>query len=130
MIFKFPYPNMARPMQKMAASLKQFGIDTRGSVELVTKAQKKDFLVISPREKNEDLDEIVSYLSDVGSPVDIYLVSGRRVKCFSKNNPIVMDVSNKIANFRGVDGQNLFPEQFFETVAELMNSLKSINYND
>lgn len=130
MIFKFPYPNMARPMQKMAASLKQFGIDMRGSVELVTKAQKKDFLVISPREKNEDLDEIVSYLSDVGAPVDIYLVNGRRVKCFSKNNPIVMDVSTKIANFRGTDSQNLFPEQFFETVAELMNSLKSINYND
>ena len=42
------------------------------------------------------MDEIVSYLSDIGAPVNIYLVNGRRVKCFSNENPIVIDVKKSI----------------------------------
>lgn len=128
LIFDFPFPNMARPMQKLAKSLKQFGVDLRGKVRVITQAQTKDFLVIDPKEKNEDLDEIVSYLFEVGSPVDIYLVSGRKVKCFSKENPIVIPMTEKIANFRGKKENELFPDQFFEEVAEKLNDLKKINY--
>lgn len=128
LVFDFPFPNMARPMTKLAKSLKQFGVDLKGKVRVVTQAQPKDFLIIDPKEKNEDLDEIVSYLFEVGSPVDVYLVSGRKVKCFSKENPIVIGINDKIANYRGKKENGLFPNQFFEEVAEQLNDLKKINY--
>ena len=129
LIFNFPYPNMARPMEKLGASLKQFGVDLKGKVRIIATSQPRDFLVIDPKEKNEDLDEIVSYLYEVGSPVDIYLVNGKRVKCFSKENPTVIQVPDKIANFRGEDDGSLFEDAFFELVAEKLNELKRINYN-
>ncbi len=128
LVFDFPYPNMARPMDKLGASLKKFGVDLKAKVMLTTKAQPRDFLVIAPREENEDLDEIVSYLSEVGSPVDIYLVNDQRVKCFSKDNPIVVNVHDKIANFRGEEEGSLFDTQFLEAVCEQLNHLKTINY--
>ena len=128
MDFNFPYPNMARPMNKLGKSLKQFGVNLKGKVKVTTIAQPRDFLIIDPKERNEDLDEIVSYLFEVGSPVDVYLVSGRRVKCFSKDNPIVVPVPEKIAEFRGQKEDNLFPDGFFEGVAEMLNGLKGINY--
>ena len=130
MVFDFPYPNMARPMDKLGASLKKFGVDMKGKVRLVTKAQPRDFLVIAPREENSDLDEIVSYLSEVGSPVKIYLVSGRHVKCYSKDNPIVVNVHDKIANYRGEAEGSLFDTQFFDTVCQQLNDLKKINYGN
>ena len=129
LIFNFPYPNMARPMDKLGASLKKFGVDLKGKVRIIATSQPRDFLVIDPKEKNEDLDEIVSYLYEVGSPVDIYLVNGKRVKCFSKENPTVIQVPDKIANFRGEDDGNLFQDSFWETVAEKLNELKRINYD-
>ena len=129
LVFNFPYPNMARPMDKLGASLKKFGVDLKGKVRIIATSQPRDFLVIDPKEKNEDLDEIVSYLYEVGSPVDIYLVNGKRVKCFSKENPTVIQVPDKIANFRGEDDGNLFEDAFFELVAEKLNELKRINYN-
>ena len=128
LVFDFPYPNMARPMDKLATSLKQFGVNLKGKVRVVTTAQPRDFLVIEPREKNEDLDEIVSYLYEVGSPVDIYLVNGERVKCFSKENPTIVHVHEKIANYRGDDQAPLFKDGFFETVVEKLNELKKINF--
>lgn len=128
LIFDFPYPNMARPMDKLGASLKKFGVDLKGKVRVVTSSQPRDFLIIDPKEKNEDLDEIVSYLFEVGSPVDVYLVSGRKVKCFSKDNPILVSVSDKMAEFRGKKDATFFPEGFFEGVAEMLNGLKGINY--
>lgn len=128
LVFDFPYPNMARPMNKLGKSLKQFGVDLKGKVRVTTCSQPGDFLIIDPKERNEDLDEIVSYLFEVGSPVDVYLVSGRRVKCFSKDNPIVVPVPEKIAEFRGQKEDNLFPDGFFEGVAEMLNGLKGINY--
>ena len=128
LIFDFPYLNMARPMDKLGASLKKFGVDVRGKVRLVTQAQKKDFLVIEPQDRNEDLDEIVSYLSEVGAPVDIYLVSGRKVKCYSKDNPIVIGINDKIAEFRGEKEKGLFPYNFLDYVTETLNGLKEINY--
>ena len=126
--FDFPYPNMARPMNKLGASLKAFGVALKGKVRVTTFSQPRDFLVIDPHERNEDLDEIVSYLYEVGSPVSIYLVSGRKVKCFSKENPTVVQVPDKIANFRGEDDGVLFEDHFFELVAEKLNELKKINY--
>lgn len=128
LVFDFPYPNMARPMDKLAASLKKFGVDLKGKVRVIASSQPRDFLIIDPKEKNEDLDEIVSYLYEVGSPVDVYLVSGRRVKCFSKENPTVVRVPDKIANFRGETDASLFEDRFFETVVEKLNELKKINY--
>lgn len=130
LVFDFPYPNMARPMDKLGACLKKFGVDVKGKVRVVTTAQRKDYLVICPRERNEDLDEIVSYLYEVGSPVDIFLVSGRHVKCFSQDNPTVISVKDAIANFRGQQegDPQMFGDGMFEAVAELMNSLKEINY--
>ena len=67
---------------------------------------------------------------EVGSPVDIHLVSGRKVKCFSKDNPIVINVKEAIANFRGQTDNTgqLFGDGLFEAVAELLNTLKEINY--
>lgn len=128
-VFDFPYPNMARPMEKLGASLKKFGVDVKGKLRLTVTAQRKDFLVIAPREENEELDEIVSYLSEVGKPIDIYLVSGRKVKCYSKENPIVVDVSELISEFRGLEENNqLFEDNMFEGVIELLNSLKNFNY--
>ena len=127
--FDFPYPNMARPMSKLGSSLKQFGVALKGKVRVTTTSQPRDFLVIDPKEKNEDLDEIVSYLYEVGSPVNIYLVSGRKVKCFSKENPTIIQVHDKIANYRGEEDANLFKDGFFETVAEKLNELKKINYD-
>ena len=129
MVFDFPYPNMARPMDKLGASLKKFGVDLKGKVRIITKAQPRDFLIIDPKEKNEDLDEIVSYLYEVGSPVNIYLVSGRHFKCFSKDNPTRVDVPDKIANYRGEKESSLFEDGFFESVAEKLNELKKINYD-
>ena len=126
--FDFPYPNMARPMNKLGASLKAFGVALKGKVRVTTFSQPRDFLVIDPHERNEDLDEIVSYLYEVGSPVSIYLVSGRKVKCFSKENPTVVQVHEKIANFRGEEDNSLFEDGFFELVAEKLNELKKINY--
>ena len=128
LVFDFPYPNMARPMDKLGASLKKFGVDIRGKVRVVTQAQKKDFLLIEPQERNEDLDEIVSYLSEVGAPVNIYLVSGSKVKCYSKDNPILVNINDKIAEFRGKKENELFPNQFLEEVTERLNELKLINY--
>ena len=128
--FDFPYPNMARPMNKLGASLKQFGVALKGKVRITTTSQPRDFLVIDPKEKNEDLDEIVSYLYDVGSPVNVYLVSGQKVKCFSKENPTIIQVHDKIANFRGEEQTNLFKDGFWEPVAEKLNELKRINYGD
>jgi hypothetical protein len=130
LVFDFPYPNMARPMEKLGASLKRFGVDLKGKVRIVTTAQRKDYLVISPKERNEDLDEIVSYLFEVGSPVDIHLISGHKVKCFSKDNPIVINVKESIAKFRGQPDNTgrLFDNGMFEAVAELLNTLKGINY--
>lgn len=129
LIFDFPYPNMARPMEKLGASLKKFGVDLKGKVRVMATAQRKDFLVIEPKENNEDLDEIVSYLSEVGSPVDINLVSGRRVKCFSQDNPIVVNVKQEIADFRGDDEKGqLFNDRIYNGVTELLNTLKGINY--
>jgi len=128
LVFDFPYPNMARPMEKLGASLKQFGVELKGKVRVVTTSQPRDFLVIAPREENSALDEIVSYLSEVGSPVDIYLVNGQRVKCFSKDNPIVVHVRDTIANFRGEEEGSLFDTQFFDAVCEQLNELKRINY--
>jgi hypothetical protein len=128
-IFDFPYPNMARPMDKLGASLKKFGVDIRGKVRVEATAQRNDILFIEPKEKNEDLDDIVSYLSDIGAPVNIHLVNGRRVKCFSDKNPIVIDVKKSITEFRGDDDQNqLFNDRIFNAVTELLNSLKEINY--
>lgn len=128
-IFDFPYPNMARPMDKLGASLKKFGVDIRGKVRVEATAQRNDILLIEPKEKNEDLDDIVSYLSDIGAPVNIHLVNGRRVKCFSDKNPIVIDVKKSITEFRGDDDQNqLFNNRIFNAVTELLNSLKEINY--
>ena len=128
LVFNFPYPNMARPMDKLGASLKKFGVDLKGKVRLTTTAQPRDFLVIAPREENADLDEIVSYLFEVGSPVDIYLVNGKRVKCFSKENPTIVNVNDKIANYRGEEESSLFAHQFFDAVCEQLNFLKTINY--
>ena len=128
--FDFPYPNMARPMNKLGASLKQFGVALKGKVRVTTSSQPRDFLVIDPKEKNEDLDEIVSYLYEVGSPVNVYLVSGQKVKCFSKENPTVVQVRDKIANFRGETEVPMFKDGFFESVAETLNELKKINYGD
>lgn len=128
LVFDFPYPNMARPMEKLGKSLKQFGVDLKGKVKVTTCSQPRDFLIIDPKERNEDLDEIVSYLFEVGSPVDVYLVSGRRVKCFSKDNPIVVPVPEMIAEFRGKKEEFLFPDGFFEGVAGMLNGLKGINY--
>lgn len=128
LVFDFPYPNMARPMDKLGASLKKFGVGLKAKVRVTTFSQPRDFLVIDPKERNEDLDEIVSYLYEVGSPVDVYLVSGRKVKCFSKENPTVVQVSDKIANYRGEDDAKLFESDFWETVAEKLNELKKINY--
>lgn len=128
--FRFPYPNMARTMNKLGASLKQFGADLHGKVSVTTQAQPKDVLVIQHKEENGNLDEIVSYLSEVGSPVEMYLVSGDKVKCCSKENPIVVSVKDLIANFRGEKGNELFPDNFFEKVTEVLNRLKDINYGD
>lgn len=128
LIFNFPYPNMARPMDKLGASLKKFGVAMKGKVRLVTTAQPRDFLVIAPREENADLDEIVSYLFEVGSPVEIFLVNGERVKCFSKENPTIVHVHDKIANYRGEEESSLFATQFFDAVCEQLNFLKTINY--
>lgn len=129
MIFDFPYPNMARPMDKLGANLKKFGVDIRGKVSLTATAQRNDFLVIAPQEENEDLDEIVSYLSDVGAPVNIYLVTGRKIKCFSKENPIVVDVKKGITEYRGIEDEyQLFNDRIYNDVVELLNSLKKINY--
>ena len=130
LVFDFPYPNMARPMNKLGASLKQFGVALKGKVRVTTSSQPRDFLVIDPKEKNEDLDEIVSYLYEVGSPVNVYLVSGQKVKCFSKENPTVVQVRDKIANFRGETEVPMFKDGFFESVAETLNELKKINYGD
>ena len=128
-IFDFPYPNMARPMDKLGANLKKFGVDIRGKVRVEATAQRNDILLIEPKEKNEDLDEIVSYLSDIGAPVNIHLVNGRRVKCFSDKNPIVIEVKKSITEFRGDEDQNqLFNDRIFNAVTELLNSLKEINY--
>ena len=126
--FDFPYPNMARPMSKLGSSLKQFGVALKGKVRVTTTSQPRDFLVIDPKEKNEDLDEIVSYLYEVGSPVNIYLVSGRKVKCFSNDNPIVVDVKKSIAEFRGQEDEQLFQDRIFGGVTELLNSLKNYNF--
>lgn len=126
--FDFPYPNMARPMDKLGANLKKFGVDIRGKVRVTATAQRKDFLVIAPREENEDLDEIVSYLSEVGAPVDVFLVSGRKIKCFSNENPIVIDVKDSITAFRGQEDNQLFNDRMYNGVIELLNSLKNINY--
>lgn len=129
MILDFPYPNMARPMDKLGANLKKFGVDIRGKVRLTATAQRKDFLMIAPKEENEVLDEIISYLSEVGSPVDIYLVNGRKVKCLSNENPIVVDVKQGITEYRGVEEKDqLFNDRIYNAVVELLNSLKKINY--
>jgi hypothetical protein len=120
---------MARPMDKLGANLKKFGFDIRGKVRVTATAQRKDFLVIAPREENEDLDEIVSYLSEVGAPVDVYLVSGRKIKCFSRENPIVIDVKKSITEFRGQEENQLFDNRIYNGVTELLNSLKNINYS-
>ena len=127
LIFNFPYPNMARPMDKLGASLKKFGVAMKGKVRLVITAQPRDFLVIAPREENSDLDEIVSYLFEVGSPVEIFMVNGEHVKCFSKETPTIVHVHDKIANYRGEEG-SLFASQFFDAVCEQLNFLKTINY--
>ena len=128
-IFDFPYPNMARPMDKLGASLKKFGVDVRGKVRVEATAQRNDILLIEPKEKNQDMDEIVSYLSDIGAPVNIHLVNGRRVKCFSNENPIVIDVKKSITEFRGNEDQNqLFNDRVYNAVTKLLNSLKEINY--
>ena len=75
------------------------------------------------------MDEIVSYLSDIGAPVNIHLVNGRRVKCFSNENPIVIDVKKAIAEFRGNEDHNqLFNDRIYNAAIELLNSLKEINY--
>jgi hypothetical protein len=66
----------------------------------------------------------------VGSPVNVYLVSGQKVKCFSKENPTVVQVRDKIANFRGETEVPMFKDGFFESVAETLNELKKINYGD
>lgn len=129
MILDFPYPNMARPMDKLGANLKKFGVDIRGKVRVTATAQRKDFLMIAPKEKNEELDEIISYLSEVGSPVEIFLVNGRKVKCFSNENPIVVDVKQGITEYRGVEEKDqLFNDRIYNAVVELLNSLKKINY--
>jgi len=129
-IFDFPYPNMARPMDKLGANLKKFGVDIRGKVRVEATAQRKDFLVIEPQDKNEDLDEIVSYLSEVGAPINIHLVSGRKIKCFSNENPIVIDVKKSITEFRGNDDKStIFNDRIYNGVTELLNSLKNINYS-
>ena len=102
--------------------------EQRFVVETVAVREK----VITDKDKfysYEDLDEIVSYLYEVGSPVNIYLVSGRKVKCFSKENPTIIQVNDKIANYRGEEDANLFKDGFFETVAEKLNELKKINYD-
>lgn len=127
-IFDFPYPNMARPMDKLGASLKKFGVEIKGKVRVMATAQRKDYLVIEPKEKNEDLDEIVSYLSEVGAPVNIHLITGRKIKCFSQDNPITVNVMQEIANFRGEvkDGQ-IFDDRIYNGVTELLNTLKKIN---
>ena len=128
-IFDFPYPNMARPMDKLGASLKKFGVDINGKVRVTATAQRKDYLVIAPKEENQDLDEIVSYLYEIGAPVNIYLVSGRKVKCFSDENPIVIDVKDSISKYRGEEEKDqLFQGRTFDGVSELLNSLKNINY--
>jgi hypothetical protein len=128
-IFDFPYPNMARPMDKLGASLKKFGVDIRGKVRVTATAQRNDILLVEPKEKNPDMDEIVSYLSDIGAPVNIYLINGRIVKCFSNENPIVIDVKKAIAEFRGNEDHNqLFNDRIYNAVTELLNSLKEINY--
>lgn len=128
LIFDFPYPNMARPMDKLGASLKKFGVEIKGKVRVMATAQRKDYLVIEPKEKNEDLDEIVSYLSEVGAPVNIHLITGRKIKCFSQDNPITVNVMQEIANFRGEvkDGQ-IFDDRIYNGVTELLNTLKKIN---
>ena len=129
LVFDFPYPNMARPMDKLGASLKRFGVDVRGKVRLEATAQWKDFLVIAPKEENADMDEIVSYLSDIGAPVNIYLFSGRKIKCCSEENPIVVNVSKGITEYRGIeDKDQLFDNRICNSVIELLNSLKKINY--
>lgn len=121
---------MARPMDKLGASLKKFGVNLKGKVRVIASSQPRDFLVIEPREKNSDLDDIVSYLYEVGSPVDVYLVNGQRVKCFSRENPTIVHVHDKIANYRGDDEKPLFKDGFFEAVVEKLNELKKINYNE
>ena len=128
-VFDFPYPNMARPMEKLGASLKKFGVDVKGKVRVTATAQRKDFLVIAPREENEDMDEIVSYLSEVGVPIDIFLISGQKVKCYSKENPIVVDVKDLITEYRGQEETDqLFQNRMFDAVTELLNTLKNYNF--
>lgn len=128
-IFDFPYPNMARPMDKLGASLKKFGVDIRGKVRVEGTAQRNDILLIEPKEKNEDLDEVISYLSDIGAPVNIHLISGQKIKCFSKDNPIVIDIKQSIADFRGNEDQDqLFNDRIYNSVTEILNRLKEINY--
>ena len=59
----------------------------------------------------------------------IYLVNGRKVKCFSKENPIVVDVKKAISEYRGVEEKDqLFNDRIYNAVVELLNSLKKINY--
>ena len=41
----------------------------------------------------------------------------------------VIQVPDKIANFRGEDDGNLFQDSFWEIVAEKLNELKRINYD-
>ena len=120
---------MARPMDKLGASLKKFGVDIRGKVRVTATAQRNDILLVEPKEKNPDMDEIVSYLSDIGAPVNIYLINGRIVKCFSNENPIVIDVKKSIADFRGnEDLPQLFKDRIYNATIVLLNSLKEINY--
>lgn len=65
----------------------------------------------------------------VFSPVDIYLVNGRKIKCFSNENPIVVDIKQGIAEYRGVEEKGqLFANRIYDAVVELLNSMKEINY--
>ena len=41
----------------------------------------------------------------------------------------MVQVPDKIANFRGEDDGVLFEDHFFELVAEKLNELKKINYD-
>ena len=121
---------MSLMVSSLGANLKKFGVDIRGKVRVEATAQRKDFLVIEPQDKNEDLDEIVSYLSEVGAPINIHLVSGRKIKCFSNENPIVIDVKKSITEFRGNDDKStIFNDRIYNAVTELLNSLKNINYS-
>ena len=72
---------------------------------------------------------LVIYLSDIGAPINIYLVNGRIVKCVSNEKPIVIDVNKAIAEFRGnEDLPQLFKDRIYNAAIELLNSLKEINY--